>query len=81
MQLNAVAGQDTGYSSELRQSLSINYNSLDYYARNRSLMANFVYRPWSSVVLSPEFRRISSWPIVAKAQTANVYTLTAGYEF
>lgn len=81
MQLNAAAGQDSGYSNELRQSVSINDNPLDYYARNRSLMANFIYRPWSSVVLSPEFRRILSWPIVGKVQTANVYTITAGYEF
>jgi hypothetical protein len=80
-QLNAAAGQDTGYSSELRQSVSVEYNPLDLYARNRTLMANFIYRPWSSVVLSPEFRRILSWPIAGKAQTAIVYTLTAGYEF
>jgi len=81
MQLNAVAGQDTGYANELVQSVSVSYNPLDLYARNRSLMANFVYRPWSSIVLSPEFRRIFSWPIAGNVQTANVYTLTAGYEF
>jgi hypothetical protein len=81
MQLNAVAGQDTGYANELGQSVSVSYNPLDLYARNRSLMANFVYRPWSSIVLSPEFRRIFSWPIAGNVQTANVYTLTAGYEF
>jgi hypothetical protein len=81
MQLNAVAGQDTGYANELRQSLYINDNPLYLYARNRSIMANFIYRPWSSFVLSPEFRRILSWPIAGKAQTANVFTFTAGYEF
>jgi hypothetical protein len=81
MQLNAAAGQDTGYSSELRQSVSVEYNPLDLYARNRTLTANFVYRPWASIILSPEFRRILSWPIAGNAQTANVYTLTAGYEF
>jgi hypothetical protein len=80
-QLNAVVGQDTGFSSELRPSVSVGYNPLDLYARNRTLMANFIYRPWSSVVLSPEFRRILSWPITGTAQTANVYTITAGYEF
>jgi hypothetical protein len=81
MQLNAVAGQDTGYADELRESVPANYNPLDYYARNRSFMANFIYHPWLSFVLSPEFRRISSWPITGKVQTANVYTLSAGYEF
>jgi len=81
MQLNAVAGQDTGYADELSQSVPPNTNPLDYYARNRSLMANFIYRPWLSFVLSPEFRRISSWPTTGRVQTANVYTLSAGYEF
>jgi hypothetical protein len=81
MQLNAVFGGDSGYADELRESVPTNYNPLDYYARNRTLMANFIYRPWLSFVLSPEFRRISSWPIVGNAHTANVYTLSAGYDF
>jgi hypothetical protein len=81
MQLNAVAGQDSGFADELRLSVPASYNPLDYYARNRTLMANFIYRPWLSLVLSPEFRRISSWPISGNVHTANVYTLSAGYEF
>ncbi len=81
MQLNAVAGQDTGYAGELHYGVPTDANQLYYYARNRTLMANFVYRPWSSFLLSPEFRRLESWPIYGQAQTANVYTLSAGYEF
>jgi hypothetical protein len=81
MQLNAAAGQDTGYASELRESITQGTNPLYYYARNRSLMANFIYRPWSSFVFSPEFRRINSWPIYGQGQKASVYTLSAGYEF
>jgi hypothetical protein len=81
MQLNAVAGQDTGYASELRADMAEYSNALDYYARNRSLMANFIYRPWSSIVFSPEFRRMTSWPISGSANWANVYTVSAGYEF
>ena len=81
VQLNAVAGGDSGYARELRESVPINYNPLDYDARNRTVMVNFIYRPWSSFILSPEFRRISSWPIVGYAHTANVYTLSAGYNF
>lgn len=81
MQLNAAAGQDTGYGSELRESQIQYSNPLDYYARNRSLMANFVFRPWSTIILSPEFRHITSWPITGHAAWANVYTLSAGYQF
>jgi hypothetical protein len=81
MQLNVVAGQDTGYASELREGMAQYPNALDYYARNRSLMANFIFRPWSSVVFSPEFRRLMSWPIAGRANLANVYTVSAGYQF
>jgi len=82
MQLNAVAGQDTGYADELRYgTLPAAGEPYYYYARNRSLMANFIYRPWSSFLFSPEFRRLQSWPIYGSVQTANVYTLSAGYEF
>jgi hypothetical protein len=81
MQLNVVAGEDMGWADELRESVPTNYDPLDYNARNQTLMANFIYRPWSSIVLSPEFRRISSWPIIGNAHTANVYTLSAGYIF
>jgi hypothetical protein len=81
MQLNAVGGQDTGYANELSYSVPQVSNLLDYYARNRTLMANFIYRPWSSFVFSPEFRRLDSWPIYGQVQTANIYTLSAGYEF
>jgi len=81
MQLNAAFGQDTGYGSELRRSIMKTNNELDYYARNRTLMANFIFRPWSSFVFSPEFRRLNSWPISYKVATANVYTISVGYEF
>lgn len=81
MQLNAAGGQDTAYGNELRAGLMQYSNVLYFYARNRSLMANFVYRPWSSIVFSPEFRHLTSWPISGHANWANVYTISAGYEF
>jgi hypothetical protein len=81
MQLNLVAGQDTGYASELRLSVPAGADPLEYYSRNRALMANFIYRPWSSFLFSPEFRRLNSWPIIGQVKTANVYTLSAGYVF
>jgi hypothetical protein len=81
MQLNVVAGQDTGYASELREGTTQYSSALDYYTRNRSLMANFIYRPWSSIVFSPEFRQLTSWPLHGRANWANVYTVSAGYQF
>jgi hypothetical protein len=81
MQLNAAAGQDSGYGDELSQSIPSGGNVLDYYARNRSVMGNFIYRPWLSFVLSPEYRLISSWTLDGRRNTANVYTISAGYQF
>ncbi|MGA3370336.1 MAG: hypothetical protein ABSC48_01085 [Terracidiphilus sp.] len=81
MQINLVAGEDTGYASELREGMAQYSNALESYARNGSLMANFIFRPWSSIVFSPEFRRLTSWPINGRANWANAFTVSAGYQF
>jgi hypothetical protein len=50
--------------------------------RNSSVVANFVYRPLASVVLSPEYRRILTWTVYGPGpSTANIFTLSAGYRF
>jgi len=50
--------------------------------RNSSVVANFVYRPLASVVLSPEYRRILTWTVYGpRPSTANLFTLSAGYRF
>ena len=82
LQVNAAFGQDAGSGSELRLLvLPTPESALGYYARNRAIMGNVIYRPWSSVVLSPEYRRIVSWPISGSQNVANVFTLSAGYHF
>jgi len=82
LQLNAALGQDAGSGTELRFLILPPPSSpLAFYARNRAITANLVYRPWSSIILSPEFRRLISWPISGSANVANVFTLSAGYQF
>ncbi|CAN5726810.1 hypothetical protein BH10ACI4_BH10ACI4_19480 [soil metagenome] len=82
MQWNAALGQDAGSGSQLRLlNLPTPSNALGFYARNRAVSGNLMYRPWNSVVLSPEFRRIWSWPISGSANVANVFTFSAGYQF
>ena len=82
LQLNAAFGQDAGSGSELRLlTLPLPPNPLGFYARNRAITGNLIFRPWSSVILSPEYRRIVSWPISGSPNVANVYTLSAGYQF
>ena len=50
-------------------------------ARNRALVANMIYRPKTYIILSPEYRRIWSWPINSPVNTLNVFTLSVGFQF
>ncbi len=82
--LNAHAsiGQDSAAGNELRNSIPLSGASpIFFYARNRSIVGNLIFRPWSSIILSPEYRRLQSWPTLGNVNTANIYTLTFGYQF
>jgi hypothetical protein len=82
LRANASIGQDSASGSQLRDSVPIAFTSPAYfYARNRSVVGNLVYRPWASILISPEYRRLQSWPITGNVHTANIYTLTFGYQF
>ena len=49
-------------------------------ARHRMFVANLVYRPKTYIIVSPEYRRIWSWPISGSSSTLDVYTLSIGYQ-
>jgi hypothetical protein len=79
---NASVGQDSASGNELRSSVPLSTtNPIFFYARNRSIVGNLILRPWSSVLISPEYRRLQSWPILGGVNAANIYTLTFGYQF
>jgi hypothetical protein len=79
---NTSLGQDSASGNELRNSVPLSGASpIFFYARNRSIVGNLIFRPWSSIIVSPEYRRLQSWPILGSANTANIYTLTFGYQF
>jgi hypothetical protein len=79
---NASVGQDSASGNELRNSVPLSSSSpIFFYARNRSIVGNLIFRPWSSIIISPEYRRLQSWPILGSVNTANIYTLTFGYQF
>jgi hypothetical protein len=44
-------------------------------------VGNLIYRPKSYLILSPEYRRIQTWPYEGSASIANIFTITAGYQF
>ena len=79
---HASIGQDSASGNELRNSVPLSGASpIFFYARNRSIVGNLIFRPWSSIIVSPEYRRLQSWPIFGSVNTANIYTLTFGYQF
>jgi hypothetical protein len=79
---NASVGQDSASGNELRNSVPLSgAGPIFFYARNRSIVGNVIFRPWSSIIVSPEYRRLQSWPILGRVNTANIYTLTFGYQF
>jgi hypothetical protein len=79
---NASIGQDSASGNELRNSIPLSgAGPIFFYARNRSIVGNLIFRPWSSIIISPEYRRLQSWPILGSVNTANIYTLTFGYQF
>jgi hypothetical protein len=56
-------------------------NSLQQYARNNSFLGNFIYRPRTYLIFSPEYRHLETWPYDGPANVANIFTLSVGYQF
>jgi len=50
-------------------------------ARNKMVVGNLIFRPKTYIILSPEYRRIWTWPINGPAATLDIFTLSAGYQF
>jgi hypothetical protein len=83
MEANAVFGVDDAFSSNFRQVAIPSTASWPIsVARNSSVAGNFVYRPMSSLIFSPEYRRILTWKYNGGyPYVANIFTLSAGYRF
>ncbi len=82
VEANAGFGEDAGFSSMLRYytdpTLTNTYVNL---ARNRTVIANIVFRPKTYLVFSAEYRNIYSWPISGQVNTAQSLGLATGYSF
>jgi TolA-binding protein len=78
LQANAAFGLDDAFATNFD---GFNLPSTSPTARNSSVVGNFIYRPKSYLIFSPEYRHIRTWPYEGSAFVANIFTLTAGYEF
>ena len=82
LELNAAIGEDAGFSQELRYytkpAVRDAYTNL---ARNRTVIANIIYRPKTYLLFSAEYRNIYSWPISGPANQSQSVGLSTGYSF
>ena len=82
LEANAAAGQDNGFSHELRSTNPLpNAGVYSGLVRNRTFLGNLIYRPRAYLLLSAEYRNIHTWQIVGPASQANIVGLAAGYLF
>jgi hypothetical protein len=82
LETNFSMGLDNGFADDFHAVVQSSTSSATQLrARNRMFVSNLIFRPKTYIILSPEYRRIWSWPITGSANTLNVYTLSVGYQF
>lgn len=74
-------GLDGGNTNQLRHSDYGKSNSYQGLIRNQTWLANVIYHPHSSIILSLEYRRLYSWQITGGKNQAQIFGMAAGYQF
>jgi len=82
LETNFSIGEDGGFARDFHAVvLSPTASAGQLRARNEMVVGNLIFRPKTYLILSPEYRRIWSWPISGTASTLDIFTLSAGYQF
>jgi hypothetical protein len=82
LEANGIFGLDNALASNFEGLiLSPTSNPFQLYARNRSIAGNLIFRPKTYLIFSPEYRRVQSWRYTGPANLANIFTVTAGFQF
>jgi hypothetical protein len=82
VEANATWGIDDAMSSSFEGlTLSTLTNPLELNTRNSSTVGNLIFRPKTYLIFSPEYRRLQSWLYDGPASIANIFTITAGFQF
>jgi hypothetical protein len=82
LEANASIGLDNGFADDFREfTFPPTVSATQLRARNRMVFANLIFRPKTYLIFSPEYRRIWTWPIYGTVNTADIFTLSAGYQF
>jgi hypothetical protein len=82
LEANASIGLDNGYAGDFHEfTFPPTVTSTQLRARNKMVFGNLIFKPKKNIILSPEYRRIWTWPIYGAVNTADIFTLSAGYQF
>jgi len=82
LESNFSIGQDDGFARDFHALvLSPTATAAQLRARNKMVVGNLIFRPRTYIILSPEYRRIWTWPITGTASTLDIFTLSVGYQF
>ena len=82
LETNLTIGQDDGFAGDFHAVvLSPTAGATQLRARNKMAVGNLIFRPKTYIILSPEYRRIWTWPITGAGSTLDVFTLSVGYQF
>jgi hypothetical protein len=80
-EFNGAFGFDNALAEDLR-ALGVNESNSDSTpARNRSSFINFIYRPYSNLLFSTEYRRLWTFPANGNSHTADQVNLMMGVLF
>lgn len=80
-EFNGAFGLDNTRAEDLRALAFSQSNSDSTLARNRGSFINFIYRPYSNLLFSTEYRRLRTSPTNGNSQTANQVNLMMGVLF
>jgi hypothetical protein len=82
IEANGAFGEDDGFARDFHSLiLPPGAGGVAVRARNQMATINLIFSPKTYLILSPEFRRIWTWPINAPVSTANIFTLSLGLRF
>jgi hypothetical protein len=80
-EFNGAFGFDNARAEDLRAFAGSQGNSDSTPARNRSSFINFIYRPYSNLLFSAEYRRLRTFPGNGNSHTADQVNLMIGVLF
>jgi uncharacterized coiled-coil protein SlyX len=82
LETNFSFGLDDGFARDFHAVvLPSTATATQLRARNEMAIANLIFRPKTYIILSPEYRRIWTFPINSTMNSMNIFTLSAGYQF